>query len=144
MGSHFSTSTKRRRSPSYCIKGMWELIDSMSEGRPIGVNVYVKWYDEIGTDFIDFTETLHAVRNATNDGYTAWSRESHPRIGVKIDDTAALDRYDVTVHVDIWGWIMYSHTFEDVDITFRQPWGTTLLAKITIPGQQFIETRLLG
>lgn len=144
MSSHFGTATSRRKSPAYCIKGLWEAIDSYSEGRPIGVNVYVKWFDEIGTDFIDITETLHAVRNVTNDGYTAWSAATHPRIGIEIDDGPDLNTYDVTVHVDLWGWIMYSHTWENVDVTARQPWGTMLLARTWIPGHQFLEARLLA
>lgn len=144
MSSHFSTSTTRRSSPSYCKKGKWEDIDSFRYDRPIGVNVYLKWYDAIGTDFIDFTESLHAVRNATNDGYVAWSSATHPRIGVEIDDLPDLDRYDVTIHVDLYGWIMYSHTFEDVDVTPRPPWGTLLLSHTWIHHERFIETRLLA
>lgn len=144
MSSHFSTSTSRRKSPAYCLKGRWNGIDSMIDDRPLYVNVYVKWYDEIGTDFLDFTETLHAVRNVTNDGYTAWSSETHPRIGVEIDDGPDRFTYDVTVHVDLWGWIMYSHTFENIDIRARQPWGTLLLAQTWIPNLQFVETRLLA
>lgn len=144
MSSHFSTSTSRRKSPSYCLKGRWENVDSMVDGRPIGINVYVKWFDSIGTDLIDFTETLHARRNATNDGYTAWSAETYPRIGIEIDDSPDRGIYDVTVHVDLFGWIMYSHTFENVSILDRQPWGTLLLAKTWTAHQSYLETRLLA
>lgn len=112
--------------------------------RPSGINVFVRWFNDVGTDYIDFSETMHAVRNVTNDGYTAWSGPTYPRIGVEVRDTAELDRYDVTVHVDIWGWITESHTWFNVDVSFREPWGTTLLAYNTIADRTYIQARLLA
>lgn len=144
MGSHFDRSTTRRRSPSYCIKGMWFGIAPTIDDRPISVNAYVKWFDSIGTDFLDFTETLHAVRNDTHDGYIAWSSETHPRIGLSIDDKTELNRYEVSVLVDLWGWIEYEYCFEDVEITFRPPWGSSLHQKVWIHNEQFIQIRLLA
>ncbi|KKM52355.1 hypothetical protein LCGC14_1554910 [marine sediment metagenome] len=144
MTSQFAISTSRRRSPAYCLKGKWYNVPSDPGGRPSGINVFVRWFNDTGTDLIDFSETLHAVRNAANNGYIAWSGASYPRIGVAIADTADLTRYDVTVHVDLWGWITDSHTFLDVDATFRQPWGTTLLAFNTIADRVYIQTRLLA
>ncbi len=119
-------------------------MDEMIGGRPSGINVFVRWFNDTGTDLIDFSETLHAVRNPAGNGYTAWSAETFPRIGVDVRDTAATTRYDVTVHVDLWGWITDSHTWPDVDVTFREPWGTTLLAFNTIADRTYIQTRLLA
>lgn len=116
----------------------------MVDGRPTSFNVYVRWFDDVGTDYIDMTETLVAVRNATNDGYTAWSSMTFPRIGIEIDDSPDIAIYDVTVHVDIWGWIYASHTWENVDLTSREPWGSELLDQTTIAHHRFIEARLLA
>lgn len=144
MSSHFATSTHRRASPAYCLKGKWAGVAPMINARPTSVNVFVKWYDEISTDKLNFTETIHVNRNVSNNGYSAWSGASPPRIGISIADLVDLDRYDVTINVDLFGWIMYNHTFPNVHVRFRQPWGTTLLEQTWTHNRRFLHTRLLA
>ena len=144
MTSHFSTGTTRRNTPSWCKPGMYRAVLPYVDKRPATITAYAKWFGPFASEQIDMTETFQLRRNAAGNGYHGASTAQPPRLILTLKDHTDLRYYDVVLAVDLYGSVLITQTWYNVDVTRRLPWGTGIIRRVHIPRIRFIETQLLA
>lgn len=144
MSSIFATGTKKRKSPPWCKPGMFTGVPAEIDERPATVHAYAHWKEDIYGARYEVTETIRLTRNPDGDGYYGASSSSGNNVAIQLADTADITIYHLTLILRFNTEIISSWTWHDVDVTFRLPWGTTLLMKTWLPGMGHAETRLLA
>jgi hypothetical protein len=112
--------------------------------RPATVTAYVRWTEGASVDWFDVIETFQLRRNASGNGYYGKSGNSGPNVEMLIADTLSFTRYDVNIILRKDAVTISNIAWLDVNVTFRPPWGTTIIRKWWLPPSDFTEFQILA
>jgi hypothetical protein len=144
MTSHFSTGTRRRRSPPWCKPGMYTTVPPHVDAKPTTLNAFAAWRDFFGSDQFDLAESLHLRRTDAFDGWQARTFTTPYWLELQVHDTPDPHTFNLELYVKAsWGTI-HDHRWIHHQADPAARWDTQLLSRIWIPHVNYAHLIVLG